>query len=189
MLQHLETNLKRRKKIKLEIESHMRSFVESKTSSYWFQMYVDCLLQSILSEIPNLLLDQKAHPSIYFKMSSQTLGWVFQTIGRGYKALSGNQKFSRMFWKLGKCFFSIWVFFHKDLGFIGQKWKWEATSLTFLYHFQPLQRHLDIRRIITANITSGCNRTRNLWCPSSSCQVATKLPILYGLTRSASSLP
>ena len=55
MLQHLEINLKRRKKIKLEIESHMRSFVESKTSSYWFQMYVDCLLQSILSEIPNLL--------------------------------------------------------------------------------------------------------------------------------------
>ena len=97
MLQHLETNIKRRKKIKLEIESYMRSFVESKTSSYWFQMYVDCLLQSILSEIPNLLLDQKAHPSIYFKMSSQTLGWVFQTIGRGYKALSGNQKFSRMF--------------------------------------------------------------------------------------------
>ena len=76
MLQHLETNIKRRKKIKLEIESYMRSFVESKTSSYWFQMYVDCLLQSILSEIPNLLLDQKAHPSSILKCPLKHLDGV-----------------------------------------------------------------------------------------------------------------
>ena len=41
-------------------------------------------------------------------------------------------------------FFSIWVFFHEHSQFTGQQGKGEAISLTPLYHFHPLHRHLDI---------------------------------------------
>ena len=41
-------------------------------------------------------------------------------------------------------FFSIWVFFHEHSQFTGQQGKVEAISLTPLYHFHPLHRHLDI---------------------------------------------
>ena len=52
-------------------------------------------------------------------------------------------------------FFSIWVFFHGHSRFTGQQGKGEATSLTPLYHFDPLHRHLDISRAITAEFTSA----------------------------------
>ena len=41
--------------------------------------------------------------------------------------------------------FFTWVFFTT-----GQKGKGEAISLTPLYHFHPLHRHLDTSRVITA---------------------------------------
>ena len=46
-------------------------------------------------------------------------------------------------------------------------------NLTPLYHFQPLHRHLDIRRAMTAessplHIASSQTRTGNLWFPSTS---------------------
>ena len=49
----------------------------------------------------------------------------------------------------------------------------EAISLTPLYHFHPLRRHLEISRAINAessplNIVSSRVRTRNLWFPSAS---------------------
>ena len=49
----------------------------------------------------------------------------------------------------------------------------EAVSLTHLYQFQPLHRHLDISRAITAesshlHIASNRTRTGNLWFPSAS---------------------
>ena len=48
-----------------------------------------------------------------------------------------------------------------------------GINLTPLYHFQPLHRHLDIRRAMTAessplHIASSQTRTGNLWFPSTS---------------------
>ena len=68
-------------------------------------------------------------------------------------------------------FFCIWVFFHKHSRFTGQQGKGEAISLSPLYHFHPLYRHLDIGWAITAessplHITSSRTRTENLWFPS-----------------------
>ena len=47
-------------------------------------------------------------------------------------------------------FFSIWVFFYEYSPFTGQYGKGEAISLTPLYHFNPLHRHLEISQAITA---------------------------------------
>ena len=70
-------------------------------------------------------------------------------------------------------FFSIWVFFHEHSRFTGQQGKGKAISLSPLYHFHPLHRHLDISQAITANssplhIARSRNRTGNLWFPSAS---------------------
>ena len=51
---------------------------------------------------------------------------------------------------VGLIFFSIWVFFHEHSRFTGQQGKGEGISLTPLYHFHPLHRHLDISWAITA---------------------------------------
>ena len=50
--------------------------------------------------------------------------------------------------------FFIWVFFHKHSRFAGQQGKDEAISLTPLYHFHLLHRHLDITGVITAESSS-----------------------------------
>ena len=44
--------------------------------------------------------------------------------------------------------FSIWVLFHEHSRFAGQQGKGEVISLTPLYQFHPLNRHLDISRAI-----------------------------------------
>ena len=41
--------------------------------------------------------------------------------------------------------------FHEHSRFTGQQGKGEANSLTRLYHFHPLHRHLDSSRAITAD--------------------------------------
>ena len=69
--------------------------------------------------------------------------------------------------------FPIWVFLHKHLRFIGQQGKEEVISLSPLYHFQPLHRHSDMRRAITAGssplrIASSQTRTGKLWFQSAS---------------------
>ena len=65
----------------------------------------------------------------------------------------------------------------KDIPFfsirIRQQGKRETISLTPLYHFHPLHRHLDISRTITAessplHVASSRTRTRNHWFPSTS---------------------
>ena len=71
-------------------------------------------------------------------------------------------------------FFPIWVFFHEESLFTGQLGKSEAISLTSLFHFHQLHRHLDISQAITAgssplNIASSRSRTWNLWFPSGGC--------------------
>ena len=50
------------------------------------------------------------------------------------------------------CFFSIWVLFHEHSRFTGQHGKGEAISISLspLYHFHMLHRHLDISCTITA---------------------------------------
>ena len=68
---------------------------------------------------------------------------------------------------LRNLFFSIWVSFHEHSRFTEQQGKWDAISLTPLYHFQTLQKHLDISRLITAessplHIASTRTRTGNL---------------------------
>ena len=70
-------------------------------------------------------------------------------------------------------FFSICVFFHEHTGFTGQQGKEKVISLTPLYHFYPLHRHLDISwAIITGSsllhIAGGQTRTKNLWFPRAS---------------------
>ena len=64
-------------------------------------------------------------------------------------------------------FFSIWVFFHEHSRFTGQKGKGQVISLSPLYYFHPLHRHLDISRAITADssplyIASSRTQTGNL---------------------------
>ena len=64
-------------------------------------------------------------------------------------------------------FFFYLGFFHEHSLFTGQQGKGEGIFLTPLYHFQPLHRHLDISRAITAessplHIASSRTRTGNL---------------------------
>ena len=70
-------------------------------------------------------------------------------------------------------FFSSWVFFHDHSRITGLQGKGQAISLTPLYHFHPLHRHLDINQAITAessplHIVCSQTRTGNLWFPSTS---------------------
>ena len=63
-------------------------------------------------------------------------------------------------------FFSIWAFFHKHSLFTGQQAKGEVISLTLLYHFHLLHRHLDTGRVITVqnlpqHIASSQTQTEN----------------------------
>ena len=46
--------------------------------------------------------------------------------------------------------FFIWVFFHKNTQFTGQQGKGESISLTPLYHYHPLHRHLEVNQAIIA---------------------------------------
>ena len=61
-------------------------------------------------------------------------------------------------------FFTISVFFHEHSRITGLQGKGECISLTPHYHFQPLHRHLNISRAITAessplHIVSSRTRT------------------------------
>ena len=85
----------------------------------------------------------------------------------------GNSVHSAEFFKFFK-FFSVWVFFHSHSRIIGLQEKGEDTSLTPHYHFHPLQKHLNISRVVTAESSplhigsSSWTRTGNLWFPSES---------------------
>ena len=60
-------------------------------------------------------------------------------------------------------FFSVWVFFHDHSRITGLQGKGEVISLTPLYDFHPLHRHLDITRAITtesSHLHIGSSRTR-----------------------------
>ena len=70
--------------------------------------------------------------------------------------------------------FSYLYFFHKHSRFTVHQGKWEAISLTPLYHFHPVYRHKDIRRVTAAkssplHIASSRTRPEKLWFPSTSC--------------------
>ena len=87
------------------------------------------------------------------------------------------QEFSitRFFYKQRFIFLSIKVFFYEHSRFTGQQGKGKAIfiSLSPLYHFHLLHRHLHISRAITAegsplHIASSRTRTGNLWFLSAS---------------------
>ena len=64
-------------------------------------------------------------------------------------------------------FFSAWVYFLEHLRFTGQYGKEKALSLSPLYHFHPLRKHLDINRAISVErsplyIPSSRTWTENL---------------------------
>ena len=68
-------------------------------------------------------------------------------------------------------FFYTWVFFDKHSQLRGKQGKEEAISLTPLYYFHPLKRHLYISEAFTAESSpqdkaSSQTQTRNLWFPS-----------------------
>ena len=46
-------------------------------------------------------------------------------------------------------YISIWFFFLEHLGFIGHQGNWEDVSVTPLYHFNQLEKHLGISWVIT----------------------------------------
>ena len=71
-------------------------------------------------------------------------------------------------------FFSIWVFFFTTIHESqDSRRRRKAFFLSPHYHFNPLPRHLDISRAITAessplDIGTSRTRARNLWFPSAS---------------------
>ena len=76
-------------------------------------------------------------------------------------------------------FFSIRVFFHERSRITRFQGKGEGISLTPRYYFNPLYRHLNISREITAetlplHIASSQTWTRNLWLPSASHEQSRK---------------
>ena len=94
-------------------------------------------------------------------------------------------KFLQQLWNNSRrylFFFLVWVFFHEHSRFTGQQGKGEDISLTPLYHFHSLHRHLGISRAITAessplHIASSRTWTGNLWFPSASCEPLSYVPL------------
>ena len=81
-------------------------------------------------------------------------------------------------------YFSIWDSFHDYSRFTGQQRKGEAISLTPLFHFHTLQRHLDISRENAAgssplHIISNRSQTGNLSFPSKSRYPLSYTPFFY----------
>ena len=129
----------------------MWSFVESKKSFTGFpcmqtafyrgdyHKFLTCPLTKRLSQVSILKWPLK-HLHMCFKQSTEVMKPQVETRG------------SVRCFKRSASFFSIWVFFHKHSGFAEHQGKGEATSISPLYHFQPLQRHLDISGTVTAEI-------------------------------------
>ena len=70
-------------------------------------------------------------------------------------------------------FYFAFFFFSLDIH-DSQDSRWERSILTPIYHFHPLQKHLDISQAIAAksppqNIASDQTGTENLWFLSASC--------------------
>ena len=67
-------------------------------------------------------------------------------------------------------FFVIWIFFQKHSRFTGQQGKGDGISLTPLYHFHPLHRHLEISQGITVEsslhhiISNIWKSDKIIWC-------------------------
>ena len=83
-------------------------------------------------------------------------------------------------------FFSTWVLFHEHSRFTGQQRKREAISLSPLYSFDPLHRHLDNSQTITAESSPlhiANSRIRTGKPLVSECKsLTTKLCLLFGST-------
>ena len=115
-----------------------------------------CLVDDNISPSPNLRLDWvtiywylQPHPDVPWK-------YIVNVVFHPCVRYNNNNNF-----------FSIWVFFRNHSRSTGLQGKREGISLTPHYHFNPLHRHLDISRAITAkssplHIGSSRTRTGNL---------------------------
>ena len=109
----------------------------------------------------DLSWEVSVHSPSYAKYKYQYLSWGQPN---GWNLL-------RKFCVITSFFFSIWVFFHNHSRITGMQGKGEGISLSPLYHFHPLHRHLDISQVITAESSTlhratSRTRTGNLWFPS-----------------------
>ena len=77
--------------------------------------------------------------------------FLCKRMGSVFSSLS---RVSFLFFDLFFFFFFCRVFLHEHSLFTEQQGKAEAISLTPLYHFHPLHRHLDISRVISAVISA-----------------------------------
>ena len=130
-----------------EKKAYVWSFVESKktftgfwcmeTASYRadYQKFLTCFLTKRLSRVSILKWPLK-HLHVFFKQSAEVLKPSMETRGS-----------VRCFKRSTSVFLSIWVFIHKHSGFTEQQGEREATTISPLYHFQPLQRHLEISQL------------------------------------------
>ena len=80
--------------------------------------------------------------------------------------------------------FCVSVVFHEHSRFKGQQDKREAISITPLYHFYSLHRHLDISWVITAessplHLASSRTQTGNLWSKRKSLTTKLRLVLYY----------
>ena len=127
--------------------------------------------RSISIEVKYFFTHQLLVTSYY---SSQILVTSSQLLATKYWSLATN------FFCFCFCFFfSIWVFFHEHSQFTRHQGKGEVISLTPLYHFHPLYRHLEVSRAIAAessplHVARSWTRTENPWFSSASCWVTSQ---------------
>ena len=158
------------------------SFGDPKKVNLWWRNDVRLLFTYYCIEhkfcLHNLFLDNKPPiRSLYYNWTLVSLKWWAKyliscfdiiniiTVYWGIHSKFRYTSFLLFFFHLG--------FFHKHSQFIGQLGEGEVISLSSLYHFHPLHRHLDISRSITAessplHIASSRTRTGNFWFPSGS---------------------
>ena len=100
-----------------------------------YRKFLTCLLIKRVSRVSILKWPLK-HLHVFFKQSAEVLKPQMETRGS-----------VRCFKRSTSVFLSIWVFIHKHSGFTEQQGEREATTISPLYHFQPLQRHLEISQL------------------------------------------
>ena len=140
--------------------------------SKWFDSSV-CLSKYVVLSCSDVEISEAVNQPLECFLSADFTCNQFLVIINFWKILpllSMSNKWMHVF--LG--FFSVWVFFHEHSRFIGQQGKGEGIYLTPLYHFHPLDRHLDISQAIAAkssplHIASSRTRSGNVWFLSASC--------------------
>ena len=105
---------------------------------------------------------------IFSFVKKRVLPWERIYTIRNWIQRKTQNKFLKFYYQPLIFYFYLFIFFHGHSRFTGQQEKDEVISLTPLYHFHPLPRHLDISRAITAassppHIASSWTRTGNIF--------------------------